>query len=847
MAAESDIIGHVDGGSLHVLTGWAYDPATPFEPVELEVLQGAERILLLKADHFREDLLGLDYGDGCHAFSVDLPVDVFTQPRVELRVCVRKTGRDLMGSPLVLANERVLLDGSTLQDVGGAIASAAATARSGAELHGLATWLLRQLDLVWGRQAALEASARARSNRFFDLVGENMALSDVLRQAGEAVVAKYPPLHLPDVAQPEVSVIIPAYNNFAYTYRCLAAVLQHRPDVSMEVIVVDDGSTDETLYAAFVVSGGIRLVRNGGNLGFVGSVNAGAAVARGTFLFLLNNDTEVKPGWLDELWHTFQRDAAVGVAGSKLLYPDGKLQEAGGIVWRQGTAMNWGRGDDPERPEYCFMRDADYVSGAALMIPRALFQAVGGLTAALAPAYYDDTDLCFKVRAAGRRVVMQPLSQVVHHEGVSAGADPDGQGMKRFQRVNHRRFLQTWLEELQHFPMSGSDPRRAAERLVTKRALFIDEAVPMSDQDAGSNAALSHMQALQRLGYQVSFVPAESMAKAAPYTEALQRDGIVCYYSPYYWSVEEIFRRETVQFDLFYIHRLANMTKYASMIRQRFPHARIVFNVADLHHLRHERAAQLKASPALQAEADQLRGAELAALATADGVIVHSSYEKTVIARAGIASPVHVLPWTVPLDPDPAPFDERAGFALIGGYKHGPNVDAAEWLVGDIVPLVQAAAPGIECFLIGSHMPDALRRLERPGVVPMGFVPDLAPVLRGLRLTVAPLRYGAGLKGKVLTSLAAGVPCVMTRCAAEGMDLPEVFAAAIGDTAEEFAACILRLHEDQALHAALRQAGLDYIAETCSAGRVDALLAAATGAVAPPMRARSKRTARPAP
>ena len=217
----------------------------------------------------------------------------------------------------------------------------------------------------------------------------------------------------------------------------------------------------------------------------------------------------------------------------------------------------------------------------------------------------------------------------------------------------------------------------------------------------------------------------------------------------------------------------------------------------------------------------------MAALATADSVVVHSSHERDLVIAAGVQTPVHVLPWTVPLQPGPAPFSKRSGLALIGGFRHSPNVDAAEWLVGEVLPHLQAAAPGIECLIVGSHVPDSVRALARPGVRLLGQVPDLQPVLSHLRLTVAPLRFGAGLKGKVLTSLAAGVPCVLTRCAAEGMDLPEEYEAVIADAAEEFAACILLLHEDAALYEQLRQAGLAYVAATCSAERVDALLAAA--------------------
>src|SRR5262249_30187437 len=145
---------------------------------------------------------------------------------------------------------------------------------------------------------------------------------------------------------------------------------------------------------------------------------------------------------------TFDEVPDAGIVGSKLLFADGKLQEAGGIVWRMGDAWNWGRGADPGEPRFCFLRDVDYVSAAALMIPKDLFTELGGFDQHFAPAYYEDTDLCFRVTRSGRRVLFQPKSEVIHYEGISSGTDVTSRTAKRYQAINHRKFHERWRQRL---------------------------------------------------------------------------------------------------------------------------------------------------------------------------------------------------------------------------------------------------------------------------------------------------------------------------------------------------------------------------------------------------------------
>ncbi|MGB7451050.1 MAG: glycosyltransferase, partial [Lysobacterales bacterium] len=228
------------------------------------------------------------------------------------------------------------------------------------------------------------------------------------------------PAAFPKTDQPQVSIVIPVYNKWVYTAACLRSLLDAAGKYSFEVIVVDDQSTDETAERLADIDG-LTHLRNEKNLGFVGSCNRGARQARGEYLVLLNNDTQVLEGWLDELIDTFEREPQAGLVGARLVYPDGSLQESGGIVFNDGSGWNYGRGKQAENPEFLYLRETDYCSGACIALKTKYFHQIGGFDERYAPAYYEDTDLAFRVRESGLKVLIQPLSAVIHHEGITSG------------------------------------------------------------------------------------------------------------------------------------------------------------------------------------------------------------------------------------------------------------------------------------------------------------------------------------------------------------------------------------------------------------------------------------------
>ncbi len=821
-------IGSIDRIEHDQISGWAWDPASPDEPIDIEILDGDVVILAVRADQFRADLVESEIGNGFHGFHLRNLAGAFPLSRHVVRVRRSSDGLDLSGSPSWIT--RPGLDSHSVGFMERAISSAIEVATSAEDLAQPLSALLHLLnDLVNVHDGLTRAGYDAASSAALN-VADNLNLSGRTRELINQLRYSHPPLWFEPAKDPEVSIVIPVFNKFAYTYDCLKSIQAALPERSFEIIIVDDCSEDETLFACLVFSGAVRVLRNTRNLGFVGSCNAGAAAAKGRYLLFLNNDTLVKAGWLDELVETFEQLPNIGVAGSRLLFPDGTLQEVGGIAWRLGDCWNWGRGHNANEPAFSYLRDADYVSGAALMIARDLFQDLGGFDELFAPAYYEDSDLCFRVRARGKRVVVQPASEIVHLEGVSAGTDAAGTGMKRYQTINHAKFYRRWKNVLITHRLNGQEPELEAERLVRMRAYFIDDTVPTPDQDAGSNAALDHMQLLGELGYKVTFLAADNMAKIDPYTGNLQKLGIECLYYPTYWSVEEVFRKAKHKPDLVYLHRHTNASKYATMVRRYFPECRIVYSVADLHFLRMERQAALEGSPGAAAAAAAQRRAEMAAVQSVDYVIVHSPAEARMLHEADPQLNIGVVPWTVKPRPTPLAFEGRSVTAFVGGFGHPPNADAIQYLISDILPLLRRQAPDCITYLIGSKMPEKIMGLHLPGLAPLGFVPVLADILHKLRCTIVPLRFGAGIKGKVLESFAHGLPCVMSEVAAEGLELPEDLAWLVARSPEEFAAKVGRLHSDAAFNDRLSQAGLHYIAERNSTEVVKQALRAAVSA-----------------
>lgn len=623
-----------------------------------------------------------------------------------------------------------------------------------------------------------------------------------------------------EVRQPLVSIVICAHDQFAVTLACLRALqdTERWNATSFEIVLVDDASTDAVPTLAAIP--GLSYRRLEPNRGFLRAANVGLAAVRGRHVLFLNNDTLPQGTWLDEMIGTLERRPKAGLVGARLVFPDGRIQEAGGIVFSNGAAWNYGRSFDPDDPRVTFEREVDYCSGAALLVRDEVLRTLHGFDERFVPAYYEDADLCFAAREQGWQVWYQPAAIVVHFEGTSHGVDPTA-GTKAHQVTNGETFRRKWAAALtRQFPPEAHCVPLARRRSTAGHVLVIDNEVPTPDRDAGSRRLIAVLTGMLDLGYGVTYLPFNGWRRPG-YTKALERLGV------------EVLGRGTEMWS--FVSEMAAGLTHAwvcrphvaeallSRLRADFPHLRLVYDTIDLHFLREERGAALQDSASLATRAADTRRVELAIADTADAVVVVSPYEREVLVEH-TRSPVYV----VPIAHDVAPARRHApashDILFVGGFRHPPNADAVEWFVATVLPRVRAAAPAARLLVVGAHAPEPVRALQSDGVEILGWVPDLEPLYRRVRLVVAPLRYGAGVKGKVGEALAQGVPTVMTSIAAEGMNVDDGVHGIVTDDPETMAAHIVRLLADDVAWHALSQSGRTLVTERCSPEAVRPLL-----------------------
>lgn len=607
-------------------------------------------------------------------------------------------------------------------------------------------------------------------------------------------------------AAPRASIIIVAHRNRKRLETCLRSLSAGGTEgVSHETIVLLNGADPPLRELLESPPSGVQMLLSENNLGFIAGCNAAASLSRSEFIVLLNDDTEVEVNWLAGLVDVADAYPGAGAVGSCVLFPDGRLQEAGSVVWQDGSTAPVGRGDDPNAPPYSFVREVDYCSGCSLLVRREEWMRLNGLNDRYHPMYYDDVDLSFALRLAGRRVMYSPLSRVVHAE--SQTAEPT---LKRALFARNRRiFRDAWAADLAYLPTAGTDRARIARashraRGWLPRLLVIDDRVPEREFGSGFGRALDTMIEAAQGGYSVTICAAEGRRQP---TRELSLHGIEV--------VSEHVERHLATSDRFYdavlISRPHNFTRFWPHVRSSQPQALLIYDAEAVFHRRLERLALLGIPESAHASeaAQQMRQTEVAIRAHVDAVVSVSDEEAAFFARTPGTAPVTTMQLhSVEAIPSAEPGHERNGIAFVAGWGGGvdsPNADGLRWFVREVLPEIRRECPTARLFVTGD-CPRPLRDECGAGVSFLGILPSPAWLYERVRLAIAPLRFGSGVKYKTVEAIQYGVPVVATSVGAEGVNAAR--ALFVADLPGEFAAAVCKLHGDDAAWAAARAASV---------------------------------------
>ncbi|NRF66815.1 glycosyltransferase [Aquincola sp. S2] len=619
---------------------------------------------------------------------------------------------------------------------------------------------------------------------------------------------------------PKVSVLVVLYNQAGLSLECLQALAALRaPD--FELLIVDNASSDRVPQLLDRIDGA-TILRQADNLGFLRAVNLAASQARGEYLLLLNNDAVVFDDTLANACARLDAHPDIGALGGPILLWDGRLQEAGSIVWRDGSCLGYGRGESPDAGPYRYLRDVDYCSGAFLMLRRALFDALGGFDDRYAPAYYEESDLCARLWEAGHRVVCDPRVRVKHFEFAS---DVGSGRALALQTRNRERFVAKHAAFLAHQqPPSLERLLRARERLPegVQRVLFIDDRVPLPWLGQGYPRAASLVAAVAAGGSFVTHYPLQfphedwaDVYRALPERcEVMLGLGLA--------GIATFLEQRVGFYDTIVISRPHNM-EVVRAIRERnpawFANCRLLYDAEALFSLRDIAKAGVFGNAPSAGAQRRLVEAEVELARGADGIVTVSEAEARHFRDAGFAA-VDVLGHAITSAPTAAEFSARRGFLFVGalGPDDSPNTDSVLWFVRECWPtIVESLGGEARLDIVGPCDSESVRALAAPSIEVHGRVDDLTSYFERARVFVVPTRFAAGIPHKAHEAAARGLPMVVTPLIADQLGW-QAWEVPARDAPGPFASACIALHDDEAQWRAARDYLLKAIDVDCAPG-----------------------------
>ncbi len=615
---------------------------------------------------------------------------------------------------------------------------------------------------------------------------------------------------------PEISIILVLYNRAALTLLCLRSLLEYG-DVPFQLILVDNQSSDETDTLLQRIQGA-TIIRNDDNLGFVLAVNQGAEKATAESVLLLNNDAVLEENALSNALHTLRSDSSIGAVGGKIKLLDGQLQEAGSLIWNDGACLGYGRNADPQAPEYMFRRDVDYCSGAFLLFSREVFNRFSGFDEAYAPAYYEESDFCVRLHENGLRVVYDPTVQISHYEFASSGGLKGASALQ----AEHRKILCEKHPDYLQARADNNPDNVLFARIANDHpnVLIIDDRVPHPSLGAGYPRCCHILNSLAQMPLNVSFFPL-----------LYPNDNWQQVYQSLSRNIEVLLNRGEAQlrqlleerrgyYQIIMVSRVHNMEVFNRLVSKDptlLAGVRVIYDAEAVVAPREANRRRLFGAQVSAEAEQQMISDELAIARPAQQIVAVSENEARLFREQGFADTTVLGHIAAPIA-DPAPFSRRSGLLFVGALRDdgSPNVDSLLWFIINVLPQIRAAIPDIQLTVVGDNFATALAAIDLDSVVFTGRIDDIDPYYNAARVFIAPTRFAAGIPHKIHEAAGKGVPSVVKPLLAEQLSWQDEKELLVADTAEEFAAACIRLHNDEQLWRSIQADGFAAITRDCS-------------------------------
>jgi GT2 family glycosyltransferase len=631
----------------------------------------------------------------------------------------------------------------------------------------------RTLTRMIRNQTGLRKLAVAEDRVGLELAAARLQAAARFRSRLVSFLSSTERLSFPRTETPEISIVILLFNQSHLTLACLEALLREAVcgnSPAFEIVLVDNASSDETADLLRRVDG-VHVIRNQRNIGFPRGCNQGAKEARGRLLLLLNNDAVVRPGSIEAARDTLDGDRTIGAVGGRLIFPGGRLQEAGSILWSDGSTLGYGRGWEPDRGEAMFRRDVDYCSGALLMTPLALWRQLGGLDEGFSPAYLEDLDYCFRLWERDMRVVYEPDAVADHFERGSEASEGASHTLsvrnRKWFRARHAQSLRRY--QYQYAPASATIarvPRRSARRTL----LLIDNEVPLPSLGQGFPRARQLLVAALEQGWSICvFGLHQERVDWARARQDIPKE-VELIAGGTHAGLRSFIEERQHCFDVIVVSRPDNYRHFCEAIqplpqlRQNF---RIVYDAEALFARRDILRTALGGAPLPPDEAAAMIDREIDLTAGADAIVCVSENEAAEFRRR-TSTPVHRLSHAITVRHDTPGFGDRGGFLFIGRLleRQAPNFQGLSWFIREVWPLVRAQTPSA-ILTVAGHLCAEHAELVADGVRLVGPIDDLAHLYDSSCVFIAPIRFAAGIPIKILEASAAGLPTVATRLMAD--------------------------------------------------------------------------------